>query len=172
MKRIIIIGMFLPLLYTTLGYYGQFIVLQWRAKEAAREAWIATLPDAAFVRIDEAAVDAGGRWEERGREFSFDDHMYDVIRTRRVGEKTWLFCLDDENEERLDHQSETVTRANQEHADKKTAHTLCIATGNLFCERLGWTIAAPGSVLPEYGMVDAYALPGGVFDIAGPPPKG
>lgn len=172
MKRIIIIGMFLPLLYTTLGYYGQFIVLQWQAREAAREAWISALPDAAFVRIDEAAVDAGGRWEERGKEFSFKDHMYDVIRTRRADGKTWLICLDDENEARLDRQSEVVTRANQEHPDKKTGHTLCISVGDLFCERAEWMVSTPSCILRCYSLFAFHALPGRFREIAGPPPKG
>src|ERR1700753_3956897 len=131
-RRSIIIGMFLPLFYTTLGYFGQFIVLQWRLKEAAREAWISALPDTAFVRLDPAAVDARGQWEAGRQEWRLDDHMYDVVRTRIVGGRTWLYCLDDENEERLDRQSDDVTRTNQE-PDKKSGHTLCFGIGDMVC---------------------------------------
>lgn len=171
MKRSMIIVLFLPLFYTTLGYYAQFIVLQWQAKEAAREAWLSALPDAAFVRIDQAAVDARGKWEERGKECRYNDHMYDVIRTRVAGDTTWLFCLDDENEERLDRQSEAVTRASQEHPDKRTGHTLCISIGDIYCESAGWSMPSWGRILRQYAAGRTYRLPGRYPEIAGPPPK-
>jgi len=170
-KKYVVIALLLPLFYTQLGYFGQFIVLQWRLKEAAREAWIAALPDAAFVRIDEAEVDARGQWEERGKECRLGDHMYDVIRTRVAGEKTWLFCLDDENEERLDRQSDTVTRANQEQPGKRTGHTLCLSIGDIYCESTGWVIPWPGRVIRRYAAGRIYRLPGWYLEIAGPPPK-
>lgn len=171
MKRNIIIVLFLPLFYTQMGYYGQFIVLQWRLKEAAREAWIATLPDAAFVRIDQAAVDARGHWEERGKECRFNGHMYDVIRARTTGGTTWLYCLDDENEERLDRQSESVTRANQDNPDKRTGHSLCLSIGDIYCESPGWTMPSPGPVLRRYYDGGVRPLPGRYREITGPPPR-
>ena len=172
MKKSIIILLFLPLFYTQLGYYGQFIWLQWRIKEAAREARLRTLPDAAFVRIDQAAVDAAGKWEERGKECRFNDHLYDVIRSRTIGDTTWLFCLDDENEERLDLQSEQVIRTNQEQPDKKAGHALCLSIGDMVCERQQWAIIAPFRLLRQYRSADCLPLPGRYPEITGPPPKG
>jgi hypothetical protein len=171
-KKSIIISLFLPLFYTQLGYYGQFLWLQWRIKEAARESRLAALPDAAFVRIDQAAVDAAGKWEERGKECRFKDHLYDVIRSRTIGDTTWLFCLDDENEERLDRQSEQVIRTNQEQPDKKTGHALCLYIGDLICERQQWAIVAPGRLPRQYRSFDSLPLPGRYPEVAGPPPKG
>ena len=161
----------LPLFYTQMGYYGQFILLQWRLKEAAREAWITGLPDNVFVKIDQAAVDARGQWEERGKECRLDDHMYDVIRTRRSGDTTWLFCLDDENEERLDRQSDAVTRANQEHPDKKTGHTLSLSIGDIYCESPEWQMPSPGRIIRQYAAGYICRLPGRYPEITGPPPK-
>ncbi|HXB94415.1 MAG TPA: hypothetical protein VNU70_04625, partial [Puia sp.] len=51
MKKTGAISILLLLFYTQMGYYGQFIVLQWQMKEAARKARIAALPDSAFVQI-------------------------------------------------------------------------------------------------------------------------
>jgi hypothetical protein len=171
MKKSIVIGLFLPLFYTQMGYYGQFIWLQWRIKEAAREARLATLPDVAFVRIDQAAVDAAGKWAERGKECRFNGHLYDVIRSRTLGDTTWLFCLDDENEERLDRQSEQVIRTNQEQPDKKTGHTLCLSIGDMLCERAHWAIIAPARFPRQYRSYDCVPLPRRCREIAGPPPK-
>ena len=171
MKKSIVIGVLLTLFYSQFGYYGQFIWLQWRIKQAAREARLTMLADNAFVRIDRAAIDAAGTWEERDKECRFQDHMYDVIRSRTVGDTTWLFCLDDENEERLDQQSEQVIRTNQEHPDKKTGHTLCLSIGDMVCERPHWVLSIPGRILPRQNAHVNCPLPGGYPEIAGPPPK-
>lgn len=171
MKRIIVIGMFLPLLYTQLGYFGQFIWQQWRVWEAAREARLAALPDAAFVRIDQAVIDAAGTWEERGKECRFNGHLYDVMRSKTARDTTWLFCLDDENEERLDRQSEQVIRTNQEHPDKKAGHMLCLTIGDIICEQLHCGLAVPGRILRQYFFAEDRLAPARYIEIAGPPPK-
>lgn len=163
--------MFLPLLYTQLGYFGQFIWLQWKLKEAARETRLAMLPDADFVRLDRAAIDAGGSWEEPGKEFRINGHMYDVIRSRTTRDTTWLFCLDDENEERLDLQSDLVTRTNQDQPDKRAGHSLCLSIGDIICEQTHWMLATPGPILRQYAAAGVDPVPGRYIEIAGPPPK-
>jgi len=55
----------LILFYTQLGYYGQFLFQQWQMKEAAREAWIAALPDAALFRVRLSDVNAQGNGRKR-----------------------------------------------------------------------------------------------------------
>lgn len=171
MKRSIIILLFLPVLYTQLGYFGQFTWRQWQLKEAAREARLRALPDAEFVRIDQAGIDAAGTWEERGKECRYHGHMYDVMRSRTIGGTTWLFCLDDENEERLDRQSDRVIRCNQDQPDKRTGHALSLSIGDLICERPHWSLAAPDRILRQYAYADGQTLPARYPEIAGPPPK-
>ena len=123
--------MLLVLFYTQLGYYGQFMILQWQMKEAAREAWLATVPDARLYRISLADVDASGRWEEEGRECWFRDHLYDVIRREKIAGKIYVFCLDDEREAQLIRQSGEVTRANLDHPGKKDTHPSLLKTGDM-----------------------------------------
>lgn len=171
MKRSIVILLFLPVLYTQLGYFGQFIWRQWQMKEAAREARLRALPDNAFVRIDQAEIDAAGTWEERGKECRYHGHMYDVMRSRTIGGITWLFCLDDENEERLDRQSDQVIRCNQDQPDKKTGHSFSFSIGDIICERPHWTLTAPGLILSNYANGNDQPLPVLFPEIAGPPPK-
>jgi len=163
--------MLLLLFYTQLGYYAQFILLQWQMKEAAREAWIAALPDKAFFRVSLADVNARGKWEEAGRECWYKDHLYDVIRERKVGDTVWLFCMDDDNEEKLIRRNGEVTKANQEHPDKKTGHSLTIAIGDLAFEPISWVVGQGGSVRQPYHSCSTSRLTTHYTDIIIPPPK-
>lgn len=40
-------------------------------------------------------------WEEEGKEFSFNDAMYDVKRIEKKDGKTFLYCINDEKENQL-----------------------------------------------------------------------
>ena len=171
MRKCLTILFFLPLFYTQLGYFGQFIVLQLQAKEAAREAWIAGLPDSAFVKLRLAAVNATGKWEEPGKECWYKGHLYDVTRQVGAGNATILLCMDDEREERLIHQSEEVTRANQDHPDKKTGHTLSLAIGDIVCERTEVCTHSEGGVTHPWPPSRSWRLPTRYSEILLPPPK-
>jgi hypothetical protein len=164
--------MFSLLFYTQMGYYGQFMVLQWQMKEAAREAWIAALPDTALFRVSLAEVNASGKWEEAGKECWYNDHLYDVIRQRTIDGKSWLFCLDDEREASLIRQSGAMTGASHDHPDKKTGHSLTV--------RIGDVLPGPGSLrighLPLLRLYvfgyEEHPLPTSFSEIVIPPPKG
>ena len=157
--------------YIQLGYYGQFIVLQWRMKEAARAAWIAALPDKAFLRVSFDEIDAHGKWEEKGKECWYQGHLYDVIRSKTVGSTTWLFCLDDEREEGLIRQSDRVTRANQDHPDKSTGHSLAVSASDWLCERVVWDVAPVVRILKRNQYFSAWRLALRSSEIVLPPPK-
>ena len=171
MRKCLTILFLLPLFYTQLGYYGQFIVLQLQAKEAAREAWIAALPDAAFVKLRLADVNATGKWEEPGKECWYNGHLYDVTRQVGAGDAAILLCMDDEREERLIHQSEQVTRANQDHPDKKTGHTLTLAIGDIVCERVVWFTPPADRLTQPPPCGRPWRLPTRYSEILLPPPK-
>jgi hypothetical protein len=167
-----VILLFLVLAYTQWGYYAQFIVLQWRLKEAAREAWVAALPDRAFLRVSLAEIDAHGRWEEVGKECWYRGHLYDVIRQRRAGATTWLFCLDDDNEERLIRQSDAVTRASIDQPARRQGHTLALAAYDWVCEDLAGKISAIPPILHRYFPGSGSPLPIRYTEQMIPPPKG
>lgn len=162
----------LLLFYTQLGYYGQFLVLQWQLKEAAREAWIAALPDAALFRVSLGDVNAYGRWEEAGRECWFNNHLYDVIRQRTVGRKTWLFCLDDSSEEQLIRRSGEFSHAGQDQPGKKTTHLLSIRIEEAVFDTVTPRIDRPSRLCLVYSLNRVSPLPTRYSEITIPPPKG
>jgi hypothetical protein len=158
--------------YAQWGYDLQVIIRQWQMKEAAQEAWIATLPDKAFLRLSLADIDAHGKWEEAGRECWYKGHLYDIIRQRREGDTVWLFCLDDDNEERLIRQSDAVTRANLDHPDKRSTHSLTLSIGDLVCETAHWRILPPPAGARHYRYGHCERLPHHYTEILIPPPRG
>ncbi|HVS98453.1 MAG TPA: hypothetical protein VHE54_18300 [Puia sp.] len=161
----------IPLCYIQFGYYGQFIVQRWRVQQAAREAWLASLPDSAFVRLSLSSVNAAGKWEEEGRECRYNGHLYDVIRQRTAKDVIWLFCLDDEREERLIDASVDVTKANQDLPvnSKSYAHPLSI--GDLFCETPQWVIPQPATAGRQFNATGRHPLLSRHARIVIPPPK-
>jgi hypothetical protein len=159
------------LFYTQLGYYGQFAIQQWLLKEAAREAWIAALPDSSFFSIRLADVNAAGKWEEEGKECWYHDHLYDVIRQKTIGGTVLLFCIDDLREARLIRQSGEVTHANHDHPDKKASHSLFARVGDIPGETISLEISYR---LPIQSFPNSHVwqpLPIRYTEIVIPPPK-
>lgn len=150
--------------------------MQLQLREEAREAWLSRLPDGQFRRISLADVNATGKWQDGGRECWYKGHLYDVIKQKDIGGKTYLFCLDDEREARLIDQSAEITRANagqeqaqensgrqharrnpQDHPGRKSTPQIgdflfiCYHTGFLLRDRpVTWSRSR--SSLPEYAL--------------------
>lgn len=171
MRKPGIILLLLLIGYTQWGYDVRFIVRQWQLKEAAREAWIASLPDKAFLRVALAEIDAHGKWEEAGRECWYKGHLYDIIRQRKEGNTTWLFCLDDENEERLIRRSGEVTKAGLDHPDQRAGHSFSLSIGDWVCEMPHWRILPLPECRRSYSVRGGECLPHCYPDILLPPPK-
>jgi hypothetical protein len=171
LKRVGAIIIVLLLFYTQLGYYGQFMFLQWQMKEAARESWIAALPDRSFFVVRLSDVNETGKWEEAGKECWYKDHLYDVIRRKTIGDVVWLYCMDDEREEHLIRQSGEFTRATQDGPDKKTNHSLTIGMGDWLAQRVAFVFARPPLFRLTHFCYDRESLPTLYTEIIIPPPK-
>lgn len=81
-------------------------------REAAHEAWLSRLPDDRLYRIALDDLNATGKWQDEGRECWFKGHLYDVVREKAVGTRTYAFCMDDEKEAALIEEAGAVTGAN------------------------------------------------------------
>jgi hypothetical protein len=157
--------------YAQWGYQLQFLIEQAQMKEAAREAWIASLPDHSFRRISLTAIQADGKLQDAGRECWYQGHLYDVIRQRREGSTTWLYCLDDKNEEQLIRHSDEVTKTNLDHPDTRAGHSLTLSFGDLICETPNWPVVPPPVNTSQFSTGSGHPLPVCYPDILIPPPR-
>jgi len=61
-------------------------------------------------------------WVEKGRELMLDDELYDVVKTKTVKDKTYLYCVNDEEETQLIKKfSKAVKSRNHSSSGGKTA---------------------------------------------------
>lgn len=174
LKRAGAISLLFILFYTQLGYYGLFLVRQWQLKEEAEAAWLAGLPDEQLSRLRLSDIDTGGKWEEKGRECWYQGHLYDVVRQRTIDGTIYLLCMDDEREERLIRESDAITRANggHDHSDKKNAHSLRLAIGDMLPAGETQNIQVPHRPDPADRPLAVHAPSAGYTETTIPPPKG
>lgn len=163
------------LFHTQIGYYGQFLILRWQLRREARAAWLASLPDARLEAFSLEAVNTSGKWEEEGKEFSWHDQMYDVIRQKTIEGKTWLYCLDDERETNLIQQSNDITSISQD----KWQHTPAQKDGRLSFFKMDITLL-PGTedirmrgarLIQQFYALATPVPPYHVQEIPVPPPE-
>lgn len=57
-------------------------------------------------------------WEEKGKEFSLNGEMYDVVKAKTVNGKTMLYCINDKKEKALIDNYNLITKNNSS-PDKK-----------------------------------------------------
>ena len=103
------------------GHYVIFYIQKWHIKNTVREEIIAGIPS----RFLDVIVDNGAlNWEEKGKEFSVNDAFYDVVRIKKSNGKTFLYCLNDKNEERLLKKfAKTTKSTNDEGKGKSNKHS-------------------------------------------------
>ena len=171
LKKAGAISVLVILLYTQLGYFGQFVVQQWILKEQAREAWIGALPDRCFFRIRQTDVDSAGRWTEPGRECWYCNLLYDVIRRKTENGIVWLYCMDDEREAKLITKSGEVTHDNQANPDKKASHSFSPRIGDWLAEAISFRVDRPLSPVDLHYGDRPRLLSVGWTQIFVPPPR-
>lgn len=99
-------GLFVFFVLTLVGVYPA----QWALRQMARRdmkemlraggSRVEGLAELSFKLMQGEVADAGFTWEEQG-EFSFNDRLYDVIDSRRVGDVVTFLCIPDEREDAL-----------------------------------------------------------------------
>jgi hypothetical protein len=102
MKKFFSISLILVLLYSVLGFYLNFKIEQFWIKEEIEQRIINHLPekDLTLIKISSANSEKI-HWTEEGKEFKFDDEMYDVVKTRSANDTTYYYCFNDEKENKL-----------------------------------------------------------------------
>ena len=106
---------------------------------------------------------------DEDNEFSFNDEMYDVVKTKTVNGKVMLYCINDKKEKELVDNYNLVTKQNSS-SDKKGKNTVD-NTFNLFiyqAEKNDGLVAIRDS--NKYYSIEPH-LTEGVDDNTSPPPK-
>lgn len=88
-------------------------------REAMEERIKSQAPDNMLVSISLTDNGDSIHWEEKGREFSWHQQLYDVVRKVYKDKKVWLVCLADKKEEALVDRACDVAGNNQ-HNDGKS----------------------------------------------------
>ena len=70
-------------------------------------------------------------WEDDNKEFSIDGVLYDVARIKKIGEKTFLYCINDKKEKQL---LDSLTKAvNANHGNKQEKNRIKSLLVDIVC---------------------------------------
>ncbi len=130
MKKIFVFILFLVLVFSQVGYYFVSVTQQHFHKIALRKKIVEQLDKKELIAISFADNAAKILWEEKGKEFSLNGKMYDIVKKDSSAGKLIFYCVDDETEARLVAKYTSNTKNN---TSKKINNTE--KTNVLFCEQ-------------------------------------
>jgi len=117
LKKLSLILIIAVLACGQVGYYFIARHQQQEQKEAIREKIFGQLKEDELEMIPITA-DQNIYWEENGKEFLLNGHMYDVVKTKAVNGKTVFLCINDRKEKALVDNYNSITKQNSS-SDKK-----------------------------------------------------
>jgi hypothetical protein len=83
------------------GYYFIYTIHQYIIKEEIEKQLLADIPDSSLELIIAEQFAGKMEWKEKGKEFSLNGVMYDIVRIKKSGGKTLLYCINDKKEKQL-----------------------------------------------------------------------
>lgn len=101
-RKYISIGILFIILFNIGGYYMWFGVMQYRIRKEIKQEIRKGLNDNDLILFeisDNSKTDLN--WIEAGKEFSFNAEMYDVVKEKKLKNKTLYYCINDRKEEQL-----------------------------------------------------------------------
>jgi hypothetical protein len=148
MRKITSIGLVVIILYSLCGFYLLQEVLLYHIRSAAGKEIKAGIRDKDLtLLVLTPGIDKEIMWTRPGKEFSFRGNIYDVVKVRTEGGKTYLFCFKDVREKRL------LTNC-QKHRDMRKEPA----------KKLKRTY--PSQYLPQHNLYMAYVVPQDISFIA------
>ena len=170
LKKIAIIGMLLMLIYSLGGYYFLMINIQRNLKENIKEKIVRKVAEKELDTISFTDNRERIYWEtDEDNEFSFNDEMYDVVKTKTVNGKVMLYCINDKKEKDLVDNYNLVTKQNSS-SDKKGKNTVD-NTFNLFIYQVEQNSVLVTTRDPNYFYSIVPHLTQGIDETLPPPPK-
>jgi len=166
-KKILAVA-FLSILFTSqVGYYFIYAIHQHIIKEQIERQLLATIPESSLEIINAEQFADKIEWEEKGKEFSLDGILYDVVRIKKTDGKTLLYCINDKKEKQLLNNLATAVNAN--HGTKQEKNTIKSLLLDLVCSK-DEEKSASFSVPPVYSPFNV-TLISSFEEINIPPPK-
>ena len=116
MKKYLASFIIILFLFNLFGYYLPYLLIRSSIKSEMKEKVKESLPDEFLVKFSFPNKDLKKivHWEEEGKEFEYNNEMYDVVRILRMGDTTMLFCLKDKDEKSLMANFEGLVKKNLE----------------------------------------------------------
>jgi hypothetical protein len=120
LKKAFIILLLLPFLYLNIGYYPFFIIKQQLIKHEIKQKIKNNVPSNELIEIVLNKADYNSlNWKEKN-EFSYHDHMYDVVKSETDKDNNiHLFCIDDVKEKSLFTQLDKLTNTSEKSKQNK-----------------------------------------------------
>lgn len=114
------VGFFLFFAFTIVGVYPAQLALRWMERREMKAMVHAGAYDTeglsrlSFTLVGGEVAEHGFAWEEED-EFTYNDHLYDVVHTRTDGNVVTFLCLPDEDEDTLVHAARMLDPFRQKH---------------------------------------------------------
>lgn len=130
LKKLFLIILIPVLALSQFGYYLLMSDARFSQKEAIKEEIKRNLKDEELQIISFTENQQSITWEEEGKEFFFNNQMFDVVKIKTVNGKILLYCINDQKEKSLVDNCNTITKHNSS-SDKKGKNNID-NTFNLF----------------------------------------
>ena len=131
MKKVLASSLLAILFTSQVGYYFIYTIHQYIIKEQIEKELLANIPDSSLEIINAEQFADKIEWNEKGKEFSLQGVLYDVVRIKSSGGKTFLYCINDKQEKQLlDNLAKAV---NANHGNKQEKNTIKSFLSDLVC---------------------------------------
>ena len=107
-------------------------------------------------------------WEEKGRELSWHNQLYDVVKTVSRQGQQYMLCLADEKEEQL---VRDMCRSSAQHRDRKSGNPLLLKVADDFTLHHYLIVVASCAIVPFTYSTYTAQLSQRPHDILAPPPR-
>jgi hypothetical protein len=100
-KKIIALSLLAVLFISQAGYYFFYTYQQYRVQEEMEKQLFSKIPESLLESFDAGQQGDKIKWIEKGKEFSLNGVMYDVVRINQNNGHIILYCLNDKKEKQL-----------------------------------------------------------------------
>jgi len=131
LKKVLASSLLAILVTSQVGYYFIYTIHQYIIKEGIEKELLANIPDSSLEVINAEQFADKIEWNEKGKEFSLDGVLYDVVRSKSSEGKTFLYCINDKQEKQLlDNLAKAV---NANHGNKQEKNNIKSLLLDLVC---------------------------------------